>query len=87
MLYAATLAVENDSVEIDPPLARGLKDQARRALIESHRVSVRPQRLQCGVHRIQPYDKIEVAMLACLLAEKRVNTPTAIEPGGYSGIP
>ena len=86
MLYAATLAVEDDGVEIDPPVDRGLKDQARRALVESHRVSVRPQRLQCRVHRIQPDDKVEVVMLSCLLAEKRVNTPTTIEPAGYSGI-
>jgi len=45
MLYAATLGIENDGVEIDPPVARGLKDQARRALIESYGVSMRAEHL------------------------------------------
>lgn len=82
MLYAATLAVEDDSVEINPPFVGGFENQTGRTLIQAKGIPVGSERHEDGIRWSQFHDEIEVIVLSCLYAEKGINPPTSIEPGG-----
>jgi hypothetical protein len=74
------MRVERDGMYVDLTAVARPQDGSRRAGIVRELVTERGERSDRESDFIQRHDDIEIAVLAVLRAEKRVDAPAAVQP-------